>query len=149
MTSYHPKNSSLQKSIKNFMESPEEIRELNKEEPINNDVDEDDEEEKIETFFALVRGFQEARNRRRNELKQIETRSNKKSRSSGEDCRNSGWVPVFQWEDFTHENDSRKHPHPLVFHTGHATLVASMDKVKDKKMEGDQNEGELDLTLAL
>lgn len=135
------------------MESPEEIRELNKEEVINNDNDvyEDDEEEKIQTFFALVRGYQEARNRRRNELKEIETRSNKKSRSSGEDRRNSGWVPAFQLEDFTHENEDRKHPllPPLVFHTGHASLVTSIGNKKDKKMEEDHNEGELDLTLAL
>lgn len=152
MTSFHPTNSSLQKSIKNFMESPEEIRDLNKEEVINNDVYEDDEEEKIETFFALVRGYQEARNRRRNELREIEMRSNKKSRSSGEDVRNSGWVPAFQWEDFTHENENRKHqsPHPvLVFHTGHASLVTSVGKKEDKKMAEDHNEGELDLTLAL
>ncbi|KAK1385010.1 hypothetical protein POM88_022745 [Heracleum sosnowskyi] len=135
--------------MKNFMEIPEKIREINKEEAMNNDGYEDDEEEKIETFFALIRGYQEARNRRRNELKEIET-SNKKMRSSGaDDRRNSGWVPAFQWEDFKHENDNRKHPLPLVFQTGHASFVTCVDKGKDKKMEEENNEGELDLTLAL
>lgn len=139
------------------MESPEEIRELNKEEVINNDNDvyEDDEEEKIETFFALVRGYQEARNRRRNELKEIEMRCNKKLRSSDQDHRNSGWVPAFQREDFTRENDNLKHPHPhpyphpLVFHNGHASLVTSIGKQKDKMEEEHDEAGELDLTLAL
>lgn len=147
MTSYHPTNSSLPKNMKNFMESPEEIRKLNGEQVIDDAVYEDDnckEEEKIETFFALIRGYQEARNRRRNELKEIEMRSNKKTRSCGDDRRNSGWVPAFQWEDFTYEN--RKHP--LVFHAGQASIVTSIDKKKEKIAE-ECNEGELDLTLAL
>ncbi|KAL1833016.1 hypothetical protein DCAR_0103065 [Daucus carota subsp. sativus] len=128
--------------MKNFVETPEKIRELNEEEEEEEVIDDDDdekEEEKIETFFALVRGYQEARNRRRNELKELETRNTKKIKND------SGWVPAFRWEDFTHENERKC---PLAFQIGRAGLVSGIDKKKEK-VEDEYNEDELDLTLAL
>lgn len=110
-------------------------------------VEEDEEElEKMETFFALIRGFHEARNRRRNELNhnhETEMTSNKLMKKRKSDDRESGWVPSFQREDFTGQGmiEFRKKLQP-----------PNCDNIIVNKKEAakeNENEGGLDLKLAL
>lgn len=115
--------------------------------------DDQNEEERMEKFFALIRGFHEARNRRRNELNEIEARNKKKMRKS-DDHRESGWVPAFQWEDFTQGIEFRKQPPPpppsLLFPAGVPNCNVIINKKEDKKKLEEYNEGGLlDLKLAL
>ncbi|XP_010474660.1 PREDICTED: protein NIM1-INTERACTING 1-like [Camelina sativa] len=60
--------------------------------------DEDEEEKKIDTFFKLIKNYQEARKRRREELAENSSGVRKKS-NSGE--RSRIVVPAFQPEDFS------------------------------------------------
>ncbi|KAE8697160.1 hypothetical protein F3Y22_tig00110630pilonHSYRG00031 [Hibiscus syriacus] len=97
------------------------------------------EDEKMEQFFALLRNFREARNKRKQELRQRDdeeemSKNMKKNKASnlGDDEQPS-WVPRFEWEDFTAEIEFRR---PLiVFPTPY-----------NKKQEEDDG---LDLNLTL
>lgn len=123
---------------------------------VTGELEEDDdqnEEERMKKFFALIRGFQEARNRRRNELNELEARNKKKMRNS-DDHRESGWVPAFQWEDFTQEIEFRKQPPPpppsLLFPAGVPNSNLIINQKEDKNKLEEHNEGGLlDLKLAL
>ncbi|KAJ8747182.1 hypothetical protein K2173_014497 [Erythroxylum novogranatense] len=77
------------------------------------DVKEEEENRKMEEFFALIRGFQEARNRRKVEI--LEERERKKAKKTIRVDRgqSSSWVPSFVWEDFTAEIEFGKPP--LIF----------------------------------
>ncbi|XP_059440065.1 protein NIM1-INTERACTING 1-like [Corylus avellana] len=105
--------------------------------------EEDEEEAKMEKFFALIRSFREARNYyKRKEMNELEKkkRSNKKMKMmcSGDDLQKSScWVPKFEQEDFTREVEFRRPP--LVF-------PSPCNKEKAKKGEAEVG---LDLKLAL
>ena len=63
------------------------------------------EEANIEAFFALMRTFREARDRRRDELRELITKNDEgvnyeKRRKIMEDNKQPIWVPSFQPEDF-------------------------------------------------
>lgn len=103
------------------------------------------EEEQMEQFFALLRNFRAARNRRKHVLTQIEqegiskktkTKKNKISKR-GDDGEQSSWVPSFVWEDFTAEIEFRRPP--IIFPPSYNS------KQEEKKQEDDG----LDLNLTL
>jgi hypothetical protein len=106
--------------------------------------DEQEEEVKMEKFFALIRSFREARNYyRRKDLNELEKKrkSNKKMKMMGggdhQQQQSSCWVPKFEKEDFTNEVEFRRPP--LVF-------PAPCSKENAKKGEGEDG---LDLKLTL
>ncbi|KAK9265699.1 hypothetical protein L1049_004720 [Liquidambar formosana] len=105
-------------------------------------VEDEQEEEKIEKFFALIKSFRDARNRRRSELKELEEEEKKKIRKL--DGQRSSWVPSFKWEDFTQDVEFRRLP--LIFPT-----PCNSKKKKDiyNKEEEDEDGSGLDLKLAL
>ncbi|CAK9145258.1 unnamed protein product [Ilex paraguariensis] len=96
------------------------------------------EEEKMEKFFALIKSFNDARNRRRNELmiiNEMEKKKNKRKRPEV-DLQQSSWVPSFKWEDFTEEIEFRRPP--LIF----------PDPCNSRQVQKDQQDC-LDLNLTL
>ena len=105
--------------------------------------EEEEDEVKMEKFFALIRSFREARNYyKRKEMNELEKkkRSNKKMKMmcGGADMQKpSSWVPKFKPEDFTGEVEFRRPP--LVF-------PSPCNEEKAKKGEA---EVVLDLKLAL
>ncbi|KAI3449356.1 hypothetical protein Pfo_006021 [Paulownia fortunei] len=56
---------------------------------------EDEDEEKMEKFFALLRNIRN----------QLQENNNKRKRATS----GGGWAPAFQWEDFTSEIEFKKH----------------------------------------
>ncbi|KAK8473695.1 hypothetical protein PHAVU_001G215800 [Phaseolus vulgaris] len=82
--------------------------------------EEKEEETKMEEFYALLRRFRDARDRRRKELEELE-KSEKKRKVATE--QQSGWMPSFEWEDFTNEVEFRGQP--LRFTTPSSTTSPS------------------------
>ncbi|KAJ6686754.1 PROTEIN NEGATIVE REGULATOR OF RESISTANCE [Salix purpurea] len=82
----------------------------------NDDLDEEDEEEKIERFFALIKGIREARDRLMNvpdpALKSEMDGKNKKRKLEEEKKQVTAWKPLFQREDFMEETEKLKRPDP-------------------------------------
>ncbi|KAJ9187920.1 hypothetical protein P3X46_003331 [Hevea brasiliensis] len=103
--------------------------------------DEDNEEVKIEKFFALIRSIREARDRLINGsdyLKQ-ETDSNKKKRKlEEENVQVAVWKPCFQPEDFMEESEARN-PRAAMVDTSKRNEVPEKEEAKE----------ELDLRLSL
>ncbi|XP_044492598.1 protein NIM1-INTERACTING 1-like [Mangifera indica] len=104
-----------------------------------NAEDELQEEEKIEKFFSLIRSFQEARNRRREQLNESEEKAkkNKIRRVDNGHEEQSSWVPSFEWQDFTEEIEFRRPP---------IVLPSPCNKKEEKKRVKDDG---LDLKLTL
>lgn len=105
--------------------------------------DEEEEEKKIDMFFKLIKNYQEARKRRREELAENSGDVRKKL-NSGE--RSGIVVPAFQPEDFYQGRLDLK---PSI-------MTVSDQKEENIKKEEDDDGGEarkedndLDLTLAL
>ncbi|KAE8699657.1 Detected protein of unknown function [Hibiscus syriacus] len=106
---------------------------------------EEQEDQKMVQFFALLRSYREARNKRKHELRQRDheediNKKMKKSKASklGNDERSS-WVPRFEWEDFTSEFEFRR---PLV------VFPTPYNKKEDKKKHDDDDGLDLNLTLS-
>ncbi|WCJ22658.1 hypothetical protein M5689_004736 [Euphorbia peplus] len=98
----------------------------------DDDQDEVD-EEKVEEFFALIKSFQEARNRRKDEvILEEEERLMKRKKVRRLNDEKPSWIPCFQWEDFT--------DHDIKFRTPPVILP---------RREEDKNDDGLDLKLAL
>ncbi|CAL5352171.1 unnamed protein product [Camellia sinensis] len=123
--------------------------------------EQEDDEKKMDKFFALLRSFREARDRRRNELKEMEmgknkntvnmmkttTTTTKRAKTEHEEGgQKSSWVPSFEWEDFSEEQELRKAPlfFPAPWNNNHHHHEKS--KKNDQK---DDNETGLDLELGL
>ncbi|XVF72802.1 hypothetical protein PTKIN_Ptkin12aG0149300 [Pterospermum kingtungense] len=108
---------------------------------------EDDDEQKMEQFFALIKNFQEARNKRKNELRiQSDEKINKNKikqkkirRLDHELEQSTTWVPTFEWADFTEEVEFRTPP--IIF-------PSPYNNKEDKKQE-QEDDGGLDLKLTL
>ncbi|GMI69492.1 NIM1-interacting 1 [Hibiscus trionum] len=101
----------------------------------NGEDGEREEEEKMEQFFALIRNFREARDRRKDELRQ-----NKARRLNNEQ---SNWVPCFEWADFTGEIEFRTTP--IIF----PTLNNNNKDDSGKQQQQQQRDDGLDLKLTL
>ncbi|KAK8588174.1 hypothetical protein V6N13_087120 [Hibiscus sabdariffa] len=115
---------------------------------------EEQEDEKMEQFFALLRNFREACNKRKHELRQrdheeeinkkmkmkMKMKKNKNKTSKlGPGEEQPSWVPRFEWEDFTAEFEFRR---PLI------VCPAPYNKKEDKKKQEDDDGLDLNLTLS-
>ena len=106
-----------------------------------NEIDEpeEDEDKKMEMFFNLIRNYQEARKRRRQELIEDsgETAPNPTKRS--DNGEKSGIAPpVFRAEDFTHCLDLNLEP-----------IVSTEEEKQEEEEEETREQNVLDLNLAL
>ncbi|XP_009134465.2 protein NIM1-INTERACTING 1 [Brassica rapa] len=107
-----------------------------------NEIDEpeEDEDKKMEMFFNLIRNYQEARKRRRQELIEDsgETAPNPTKRS--DNGEKSGIAPpVFRAEDFSHCIDLNLEP----------IVSTEEEKQEEETEEETREENVLDLNLAL
>ncbi|KAL4353089.1 hypothetical protein GQ457_06G030490 [Hibiscus cannabinus] len=103
---------------------------------------EEQEDEKMEQFFALLRNFREACNKRKHELRQRDheeeiNKKMKKNKTSklGTGEEQSSWVPRFEWEDFTAQFQFQR---PLI------VCPAPYNKKEDKKKPEDDDGLDLD-----
>ncbi|KAF9669223.1 hypothetical protein SADUNF_Sadunf14G0085500 [Salix dunnii] len=115
----------------------------------HDDLDEENEEEKIEKFFALINGIREARDRLMNAsdlaLKlQIDTTNNSNKRKLEEKKQQfTVWKPSFQREDFMEETEMIRNP-PA------AAASAMVDSSRrNEATEKDDRKESLDLNLSL
>ncbi|KAG6644910.1 hypothetical protein I3843_08G082500 [Carya illinoinensis] len=113
-----------------------------------NKQEEEEDDVKMEKFYELIRSFREARNYyKRKESTEWEIKKNKNKkmkRIEGEEQSSCNyWVPKFEQEDFDKEVEFRKPDHPL------APLVYPRQCNKDKEMKEGEEDGDLDLRLAL
>ncbi|KDP28308.1 hypothetical protein JCGZ_14079 [Jatropha curcas] len=108
-------------------------------EKVDNGEDEQ-EEQKVEEFFALIRSFQEARNRRKDQALLEEKDRKKKTKLRKLNAEEqASWVPSFEWEDFNQEIQFRKSP--LIYPR------PCNNQNEDKKQQ--EEDGGLDLNLTL
>ncbi|KAJ6729327.1 PROTEIN NIM1-INTERACTING 3-LIKE [Salix viminalis] len=116
----------------------------------NDDLDEEDEEEKIERFFALIKGIREARDRLMNvpdpALKPEMDGKNQKRKLEEEKKQVTAWKPLFQREDFMEETEKLKELIPAAAVS--SSLVDSSDQRKEA-VKNDDNKASLDLNLSL
>ncbi|KAE8671246.1 hypothetical protein F3Y22_tig00111983pilonHSYRG00063 [Hibiscus syriacus] len=83
--------------------------------------------------------FQEARDRRRDELRQREEITEKKQNKARRLNEQSSWVPCFEWADFTEDIEFPRSP--IIF----PTPYNNTDDIKKKQRDDDG----LDLKLTL
>jgi len=114
----------------------------------HDDLDhEENEEEKIEEFFALIKGIREARDRLMNvsdpALKlEIDTKNNKRKLEE-ETKKFTVWKPSFQREDFMEETE-------MIRTLPAAVASALVDSSQRKEVtEKDEHKESLDLNLSL
>ncbi|ESQ36692.1 hypothetical protein EUTSA_v10009031mg [Eutrema salsugineum] len=107
--------------------------------------DEDEEDKKIDTFFKLIKTYQEARKRRREELTENSGDARKKS-NGGE--RSGVVVPAFQLEDFSQCRTDLKPLMAVSVQKEENTKVKEEEEEEAEKKEGEEEKG-LDLNLAL
>ncbi|KAJ6390335.1 hypothetical protein OIU77_024534 [Salix suchowensis] len=98
------------------------------------------EDQKVEQFFALIRSFHEARSRWKDELAEKPRKKKKKVKSSKDEEPQSSWVPSFEWEDFT--EDIKFTGPPLIFPS-----PCNTKKKLDGKKPKEDDDLELRLTL--
>ncbi|XP_058197760.1 uncharacterized protein LOC131313461 [Rhododendron vialii] len=110
--------------------------------------EEDDKEveEKMDKFYALIRSFRDARDRRRNELlkeMEINNNNNNKKRKAAEQQTVTCLAPSFRMEDFTQQGEAEFKRTPLKFPPAPSKIhEPDDDDLLDK-------ESGLDLKLAL
>lgn len=115
----------------------------------SDDLDEENEEEKIERFFALIKGIREARDRLMNvsdpALKPEIDGKNKKRKLEEEMKQVTVWKPLFQREDFMAETEKLKDLIPAA-----AVSTSLVDSSQRKEaVKNDENKASLDLNLSL
>ena len=98
--------------------------------------EDEEEEKKIDQFFALIRSFREARDRRKGELNEMEEKRRKKRKKIEDE--QSTWVPTFRPEDFNEEIEFRRPP-----------LIFPCRRREDKKVKDQENDGDVNLNLSL
>lgn len=108
-------------------------------------------EEKMDKFYALIRSFRDARDRRRNELlKEVEINNNNnntKKRKAAEQQTVSSLVPSFRMEDFTQQGGEAEFKRtPLKFPPAPSTIKIHEPDHDDLLLD---KESGLDLKLAL
>ncbi|KAJ6723295.1 PROTEIN NEGATIVE REGULATOR OF RESISTANCE [Salix koriyanagi] len=114
----------------------------------HDDLDEENEEEKIEKFFALINGIREARDRLMSApdlaLKlEMDTSNGNKRKLEEEKKQFTVWKPSFQREDFMEETEMIRNP-PA------AAASAMVDSSQRKEVtEKDDRRESLDLNLSL
>ncbi|XP_056866103.1 protein NIM1-INTERACTING 1 [Raphanus sativus] len=141
----HDCPSSALKTMKNEKDQNVEIKEVNMIDKREREREEEEEEErKIDTFFKLIKTYQEARKRRREELTRNSGESRKKWNGGERSCV---VVPAFLPEDFS---ECRMDLKPVLVVADHKE---DDGKVKEEEEEVVEKEGQeekgLDLNLAL
>lgn len=111
------------------------------------DDDQDNEEEKMEKFFALVKSIREARDRLMNGSDHAPKATDDHmtmKRKLEEDRRQqvAVWKPTFQHEDFMEDKAQFKNPAAI-------TLVDSSKRKEEVTDQKEENKEVLDLTLSL
>ncbi|XVF32950.1 hypothetical protein REPUB_Repub17cG0127000 [Reevesia pubescens] len=102
--------------------------------PAVDDNDEEAEEEKINTFFSLVRNIREAHS------KMLIGSKDTKEKEKGKDKDiKSTWTPSFEWEDFADQD-----PHLA----NNIVTFPSSSKNEEQKTKTEEHQ-ELDLNLSL
>ncbi|CAA3009985.1 NIM1-INTERACTING 1-like [Olea europaea subsp. europaea] len=106
--------------------------------------DEEDDEKKMEEFFALIRNFKDVRNQLKDQTEKGNNKRKRKSDSDSDHHRKSvaAWVPAFQWEDFTTEVEFRRPSYVLPSPCNNRNEIIK----KDDDVTGSSG---LDLKLAL
>lgn len=121
------------------------------------EYEEQEDDQKMEQFFAIIRNFREARNRRKDELirKQREDHDKNKEKNKNKnkqkkmrrlddrhDEQSNTWVPTFEPADFTEQIEFRRPP--IIF------PPSPYSKKEDKKQHKQEEEEDgLDLKLTL
>lgn len=112
-------------------------------------IDDPEEEElenkKMEMFFHLIKNYQEARKRRRQELAEDSGDAASIPAKRSDAGENSGIVPVFRAEDFSHCIDLNLKPSNLFVPTKKNQEEEKQEETEEEKRE----EIGLDLNLAL
>jgi len=105
--------------------------------------DEEDDEQKIEQFFAIIRNIREARERLRNDS---DVKKKKQKLVEEEMKKIQVWKPTFERGDFMEEEADHDHRHHQL-----KTIVGSSHRGDEgtKKEEDHQDKEELDLKLSL
>ncbi|KAI8522530.1 hypothetical protein RHMOL_Rhmol13G0004000 [Rhododendron molle] len=98
-------------------EKREKINVLKRCQPPEEEEEDKEVEAKMDKFYALIRSFRDARDRRRNELlKEMEINNNhNKKRKAAEQHTVSSLVPSFRMEDFTQQGEAEFKRTPLKF----------------------------------
>ncbi|KAJ4727868.1 NIM1-interacting protein [Melia azedarach] len=113
--------------------------------------EEDNDEEKMEKFYTLVRNIREVRERlmsRSYSTKEIENNDNNRlSKISKLEEKKpvEVWKPAFQREDFLEDIDQFKNPHD---HSA-SPVAAAASQISKPGAEKEETKGGLDLTLSL
>lgn len=108
--------------------------------------DEDEEEKRIDTFFKLIKSYQEARKRRREDLAENSGDVRKKT-IVGE--ASGAVVPAFQPEDFSQYGTDVKPLMAVSDHKEGDVKVKEEEEEEAKEEEEEEEEKGLDLNLAL
>jgi ABC-type nickel/cobalt efflux system permease component RcnA len=104
--------------------------------------DEEDDEQKIEQFFAIIRNIREARERLRNDS---DVKKKKQKLVEEEMKKIQVWKPTFERGDFMEEEADHDHRHHQL-----KTIVGSSHHGDEgTKKEDHQDKEELDLKLSL
>lgn len=119
------------------------------------DVEDDEEQKKMEIFYDLIRNIREARDRLMNGSDASNGLQNKKKKKTGEDdyyqkqrANIQVWTPSFQREDFMEESRDRE----LAQFKTDDVVDGSSEREAEARKENDKEEGEdqrLDLNLSL
>ncbi|CAH2039129.1 unnamed protein product [Thlaspi arvense] len=145
----HDYPSNALKTMKNKNDQNVEIKDANRIDERGRE-DEDEEDKKIDTFFKLIKDYQEARKRRREELTENSGDARKKS-NAGE--RSGVVVPAFQPEDFSQCRTDLKPSMSVSDHKQENTKVKEEEEDEVEEDEETEKEREeekgLDLNLAL
>ncbi|KAG2241409.1 hypothetical protein Bca4012_056669 [Brassica carinata] len=105
--------------------------------------DEEEEEKRIDTFFKLIKSYQEARKRRREELAEDVRKKTNVGETSG-----TVVVPTFQPEDFSQCSTDVKPLMAAVSDHKEGDVKVKEEEEEAKKEEEEEEKG-LDLNLAL
>ncbi|KAF2617504.1 hypothetical protein F2Q68_00042856 [Brassica cretica] len=139
----HDCPSSALKTMKNEKDQNVEIKEVNMIDKRERE-EEEEEERKIDTFFKLIKTYQEARKRRREEFTGNSGEARKKWNGGERSCV---VVPAFLPEDFS---ECRMDLKPVMVVADHKEDDIKLKEEEDEeaKKEGQEETG-LDLNLAL
>lgn len=108
---------------------------------ICHDQDEEDDEQKIEQFFAIIRNIREARERLRNDS---DVKKKKQKVEEDQMKKIQVWKPTFERGDFMEFEEADHHHHQL------KTIVGSSHHGDEGTKKEDQDkEEDLDLKLSL
>lgn len=113
----------------------------------DDEVEEEDEEQKIDKFFALIKSIREAREHLINSSNKIALNSQRKKSNVAEEEKKqiAVWKPSFQHEDFLEEGVASEFKKPPVT----VTLVGSSQREGGADDQKGNDKESLDLRLSL